>query len=41
MMIKNELRQLLTGRLLSMEAYAIIFGCGVAIGVAIAWVVWS
>ena len=41
MMIKNELQLLITGRMLSMEAYAIIFGCGVVIGVAIAWAVWS
>ena len=40
MTTKNELRQLLTGRLLSAKAYAVIFGCGVAIGVAIAWLVW-
>lgn len=41
MTLKNELQLLLTGRLLSMEAYAIIFGIGVVIGVAIAWMVWS
>lgn len=40
-MIKNELQLLLMGRMLSVEAYAIIFGLGVIIGVAIAWAVWS
>lgn len=41
MMIKNELQLLITGKMLSVEAYAIIFGLGVVIGVAIAWAVWS
>lgn len=41
MTIKNEIQLLLTGRLLSMEVYVIIFGLGVVIGVAIAWAVWS
>lgn len=41
MMIKNELQLLITGKMLSMEAYVIIFGLGVVIGVAIAWAVWS
>lgn len=41
MTLKNELQLLLTGRMLSAKAYAAIFGCGVAIGVAIAWAVWS
>lgn len=40
MMIKNELQLLITGKMLSVEAYAIIFGIGVAIGVAVAWLVW-
>lgn len=40
-MIKNELQLLITGKMLSMKAYVIIFGLGVVIGVAIAWAVWS
>lgn len=40
MTVKEELRLLLTGRMLSREAYIIIFGCGVAVGAVLALLVW-
>lgn len=40
MTLKNELHLLFTGRLLSLEAYLTIFGCGVIIGVILAFLVW-
>lgn len=37
---KSNLELLLTGRLLSSKAYAIVFVAGIVIGVAAAWLMW-
>lgn len=39
-MFKSNLELLLTGRMLSSKAYAIVFAAGIVIGVAAAWLVW-